>query len=186
MHTVKALSAVALLLCVTHAAVAGEIILTPKTDSGKSTAAIGAENREKARAYLDDGKPAPGTTVIVVPDDEEGMLAPRGSGILSPSGAGERAKEYVKKPGVQNRIVIVPERDPSKPPTRKEQTEINHSKARAWVKGESPERTWGADKLPLVNCREADSVSGRIGDDTLSGSVITVFQNGRQVKVRCK
>lgn len=183
----KELSAVALILCVANSVVAGEIIITPKQpDSGKSAAATAADNRERARSYLKEGAPAPGTTVIVVPDDEDGVLAPRSGGSMPPNSAAERAKEYIKKPGSQSRILIVPERDPSKPLTRQEQMELNHSKARAWVKGEAPERTMGADKLPLVNCREADSISGRIGDDTLSGSVITVFQNGRQVKVRCK
>jgi hypothetical protein len=44
----------------------------------------------------------------------------------------------------------------------------------------------GRDGIPLVPCRDVDNVSGRIGDDSTSGSIVYIVRNGQQVKVRCK
>ncbi len=44
----------------------------------------------------------------------------------------------------------------------------------------------GRDGIPLVPCHDADNVSGRIGDDTLAGSLIFIVRNGQQIKVRCR
>ena len=44
----------------------------------------------------------------------------------------------------------------------------------------------GNDALPVVDCSNVDNVAGRIGDDTQSGSVITLMQGRNQVRVRCR
>jgi len=143
-------------------------------------------SRDKARAYQSGGTPPAGATVIVVPNEEEGLLAPRGGESLPASRA--KAREYQSGPDShsQPQILIVPGRDPSKPETPRERVEDNRSKARSYMKGETPAGMVGADGLLVVNCRDVDSVAGRIGDDTQSGSIISIFQNGKQVKVRCK
>jgi hypothetical protein len=82
--------------------------------------------------------------------------------------------------------LIVPGQEPGRVDTTRERLEENRAKARSYMKGETPVGMVGQDGLMVVNCRDVDSVSGRIGDDTQSGSVISIFQNGKQVKVRCK
>lgn len=165
---------------------AGEIIMAPASNSGKNSSTTATDNREKARSYKSDGTPATGKTVIIVPEDEEGLLAPRGGESLPSNRA--KAREYQSGPDShgQPQILIVPGRDPAKAETPREKAEANRSKARSYMKGETPAGMVGADGLPVVNCRDVDSVSGRIGDDTQSGSIISIFQNGRQVKARCK
>lgn len=199
-HMRKKMSLIALMLCAGSAGaaeeifwpkdyrLAGEIIVTPSRSSGKSSSAAAADNRERARAYKADGTPAPETTVIIVPEDEEGLLSPRGGTSLPANRA--KAREYQSGSGSDSRnqpqILILPERDPSKVETTRERLEDHRSKARSYMKGETPVGMVGTDGLMVVNCRDVDSVSGRIGDDTQSGGIISIFQNGKQVKVRCK
>jgi hypothetical protein len=44
----------------------------------------------------------------------------------------------------------------------------------------------GRDGIPLVKCEPIDNVSGRIGDDSLPGSLVMIFVRGKQIKVRCR
>lgn len=152
----------------------------------KSGGVTSTNNRDKARAYQAEGTPPAGTTVIVVPNEEEGLLAPRGGESLPTSRA--KAREYQSGPDGHNQpqTLILPGRELGKPETSRERVEDHRSKARSYMKGETPAGMVGADGLLVVNCRDVDSVAGRIGDDTQSGSIISIFQNGKQVKVRCK
>lgn len=59
----------------------------------------------------------------------------------------------------------------------------NVSKARAYMKNPTSRRI---AELPVVSCDSVNNVTGRIGDDSQSGSVITVWMNGKQVQARCK
>ena len=59
----------------------------------------------------------------------------------------------------------------------------NVSKARAYMKNPASRRI---AELPVVSCDNVNNVTGRIGDDSQSGSVITVWMNGKQVQARCK
>ena len=165
---------------------AGEIIVSPSRDGGSgSAAAPSASNRDKARSYRQDAPPS-GTTVIIMPDEDEGMLAPRGGESL-PSDRRSRAREYRETPDAPppGQVIILPDQMlEDRALTPREQTlKSNRSKARSYMKGESPV---GADGLPWVDCRDVGSTTGRIGDDTQSGSVITIIQNNKQVKVRCR
>ncbi len=163
---------------------AGEIILAPSRDVGDDSAAASASSRDKARSYRQDAPPS-GTTVIILPDEDEGMLAPRGGESL-PSDRRSRAREYrAPDAPASGQAIILPDQIlEDRVLTPREQTQkTNRSKARSYLKGESPV---GADGLPLVDCRDVGSTTGRIGDDTQSGSVITIIQNNKQVKVRCR
>jgi len=154
--------------------------------SVKSSGTTSMNSRDKARAYQAEGTPPASTTVIVVPSEEEGLLAPRGGESLPTTRA--KAREYQSGPDShsQPQVLILPGRDPGKPETPRERVEDHRSKARSYMKGETPVGMVGADGLLVVNCRDVDSVAGRIGDDTQPGSIISIFQNGKQVKVRCK
>lgn len=44
----------------------------------------------------------------------------------------------------------------------------------------------GRDGIPIVPCVAVGNVSGRIGDDSLSGQLVQVVRQGRQISVRCK
>jgi hypothetical protein len=167
---------------------AGEIIVSPARDEGGASTASSASNRDKARTYRQDA-PSSGTTAIILPDDDDegGMLAPRGGESL-PSDRRSRAREYRESPddaAMPGQVIILPDQIlDDRPLGPREQTlKSNRSKARSYMKGEA---TVGSDGLPLVDCRDVGSTSGRIGDDTQSGSVITIIQNNKQVKVRCR
>ncbi len=154
--------------------------------SAKSTGTASQSDRDKARAYQADGKLPASATVIVVPNEEEGLLAPRGGESLPENRAKAREYQSGSEAHGQPQVLILPGRDPSKPETPRERVEDNRAKARSYMKGETPVGMVGADGLLVVNCRDVDSVAGRIGDDTQPGSIISIFQNGKQVKVRCK
>ena len=147
----------------------------------------GATSRDKARAYQADRAPSPGITVIVAPNEDDGLLSPRGGGESLPANRA-KAREYQSGPDSHgpSQILITPGRDSNTPETSRERLEDNRSKARSYMKGGTPIGLMGKDELPVVNCRDVDSVAGRIGDDTQSGSVISIFQNGKQIKVRCR
>lgn len=62
-------------------------------------------------------------------------------------------------------------------------------RARAYQRGESPgvtgKRFGGTGNLPVVDCGQVASSSGRIGDD-VSGAVITIMHAGKALQVKCK
>lgn len=165
---------------------AGEIIVTSPKDGGKNGASGASENRSRARSQQTDGAAPGATTIIILPDGEDdGILAPRGGTSLPENRA--RARDYQRDGASSPQILIVPEqRDPAATETTRDRLEENRSKARAYMKNDGSPGLVGPDALPLVSCRDVDSVSGRIGDDTQSGSIITIFKDGRQQKVRCK
>lgn len=165
---------------------AGEILVSPARSSGKSSSAASSENRDRARSYKKDGAPAAGATVVIVPEDEEGLLSPRGVDALPETRAKAREYQGGDMQGQPPQVLIVPGQESGRVDTTRERLEENRAKARSYMKGETPVGMVGQDGLMVVNCRDVDSVSGRIGDDTQSGSVISIFQNGKQVKVRCK
>lgn len=163
---------------------AGEIIMVPAGKTGPETA---TENREKARTYRSDGTATPGTTVVIVPEDEEGILSPRGGSGSLPSNRA-KAREYRNNDtDVRSRpqILVLPNRDATKVETSHDQLEINRSKAHSYMKGETPVGMVGTDGFLVVNCVDTGSASGRIGDNT-QGGIITIYQKGKPVKARCR
>ncbi len=190
-HFGRCTALVVLLLCLPATPARAEIIVAPAGSNStagatKSAPSKAAENRDRARSYQTEAAPTPGTTVIVVPDGDEGVLAPRGNTNMQDNR--NKAREYQRgNTGVTApQILVVPERhEAGVAETPRERVEENRSKARAYMKGESPFGATG-DKLPVVSCRDVENSSGRIGDDSQSGSVITIMRDGRPYKVRCK
>ena len=152
---------------------AGEIVLDKVTRAHHAS-----EQRVHAKEYVPDTGAVSGV-VSIVPGDEGDSLFPQHGADSLPEDGGSRGNAHStvgEREGIQ--IESVPAVGVSRA-----KVDENLSKARAYMKNNSSQ---AVITLPVVNCEDVNNVSGRIGDDTLSGSVITIIQNGKQVKARCK
>lgn len=173
---------------------AGEIILGPvKAGNVVSSPPVGEANagrsRKAARDYRKEQVPA--QEIVVVPADEEGVLSPR----QAPSGASENAaRARATRQGDAGSAVVLPPAGISDGAPHADETPAatsarrNRAKASEYRTGDrgTSVAIKGSDNLPIVDCANAENVSGRIGDDTRSGSVITLIQGSNQIKVRCR
>lgn len=168
---------------------AGEIILVPPKADTSSGATEAGRQREMAREYR-KGQTAAPPAVIVVPDEEAGVLAPR----PGMSGAAENAAKARAYRQGDNGVTFVPAPVVQESPQAGSETPAaqsarkNRARAIEYRKGEqhSTVSVKGADGLPVIDCSNVDNISGRIGDDTRSGSVVILVQDRNQVKVRCR
>ncbi len=158
-----------------------ELIIGPEKTPSKSTS---QSQREKAVRY--QGGEAPAN-----PEDEGvGILAPRGGSPTEEKAFENRSKARAYQSGSDN---------PSPPSSSSgvagsDGGQLRHTeqrnRARAYTgTGNAQDIDLshvGRDGIPLVTCHDVDNVSGRIGDDTMSGSIVHIFRNGQQVKVRCR
>ncbi len=95
-------------------------------------------------------------------------------------------KAHAMREGAKNRQsngAAVPDKEFRNGADFSDSAAANVSKARAYMKNPASRRI---AELPVVSCDNVNNVTGRIGDDSQSGSVITVWQNGKQVQARCK
>lgn len=158
-----------------------ELIIVPEKAPSKSTS---QSQREKAGRYQ-------GEAPANLEDDEVGVLAPRGGAPTEEKAFENRSKARAYQPSNDN----------SSPPPfsgsgaagsdgGQPRPMEQRNRARAYTgTGNAQDMDLshvGRDGIPLVPCHEVDNVSGRIGDDTMSGSIVHIFRNGRQVKVRCR
>ena len=158
-----------------------ELIIVPEKAPSKSTS---QSQREKAGRYQ-------GEAPANLEDDEVGILAPRGGAPTEEKAFENRSKARAYQPSNDN----------SSPPPfsgsgaagsdgGQPRPMEQRNRARAYTgTGNAQDMDLshvGRDGIPLVPCHEVDNVSGRIGDDTMSGSIVHIFRNGRQVKVRCR
>ena len=158
-----------------------ELIIVPEKAPSKSTS---QSQREKAGRYQ-------GEAPANLEDDEVGVLAPRGGAPTEEKAFENRSKARAYQPSNDN----------SSPPpfsgsgaAGSDGGQPRHmeqrNRARAYTgTGNAQDMDLshvGRDGIPLVPCQDVDNVSGRIGDDTMSGSIVHIFRNGRQVKVRCR
>lgn len=173
---------------------AGEIILGParasSTNSQPSTDASNAARQKKAARDYRKEQAAP-QEVIVVPEEEEGgILSPR----QAPSGASESVARARDARQGDTGSAVVPAPTGTREPTAHPEeaaalsAQRNRAKAMGYRAGDrgTSVAVKGSDNLPIVDCSNVDNVSGRIGDDTRSGSVITLIQGSNQIKVRCR
>jgi hypothetical protein len=158
-----------------------ELIIVPEKAPSKSTS---QSQREKAGRYQ-------GEAPANLEDDEVGILAPRGGAPTEEKAFENRNKARAYQPSGDN----------SSPPSfsgsgaagsdggqPRHMEQRNRARAYTWT-GNAQDMDLshvGRDGIPLVPCHEVDNVSGRIGDDTMSGSIVHIFRDGRQVKVRCR
>lgn len=164
-------------LLLANAGLAGRIIIDPKVD----TPVKEAERPVRARTDPHRVVGLPASAVITDVDDEAGFFPQHGDDSLLDEKARvsrEGAKEQLQQGVVQpNNGVDTPDLN------TQEGVAGNLSKARAYMKNSTSQRV---AELPVVSCDNVNNVTGRIGDDSQSGSIITIMVNGKQVKARCK
>lgn len=160
-----------------------ELIVAP--DKGGAKTSSGARNqRERAGSYQSE---APVNSEA----EEYGLMSPR-SGSPSEEKAYEnrvKAKLYQQSGEYAPQPLPVPGVMPGVEGTQSRPAE-QRNRARAYSgtgNGQDIDLSnVGRDGIPLVPCRDVDNVSGRIGDDTSSGSLVFIIRNGQQVKARCR
>ena len=142
--------------------------------------------RERASALQREEK-------VVIPDEEEaGLFAPRA---LPPvdernyDSNRSRAKSYQQGAGGEMIYGVPPggipavERSAARATDQRQRARMNINTG----SGQNIDLSHvGRDGIPLVPCHDVDNVSGRIGDDSLSGSIVYLIRNGQQIKVRCR
>jgi hypothetical protein len=186
----------ALLLCSSAMAVmAGEIIVGSGTDRARSGRASAADLRERAKSQRTENDPAVPLSSIVEELDD-GPFGGRSGAAATDNRQRARAYQQQGTSGTPSGNVggtVTPstiEQLMVDPDSNQGRVKSNLERARAYQRGESPGVTnphfGGTENLPLVDCKDVGSVTGRIGDDNVSGSVIVVMRNGKGVKVRCR
>lgn len=165
----------------------------------QNQAAIRTKARTAQRSRLD----APTTVLQVSEEDEEG-------GVLSPGGRlpEMRAKAFGYEKGLPgtsgagvDNAVIMRERDRTGPASARESADENRSRAAAYMRGDGsvpsnvvPEGpVLAKDAPPVIRCETPNKqgnvtagVVGQIGEAVQPGTTVTIFQNGRQIKVKCQ
>ena len=166
---------------------AGEIIVTQQ--SGNSTASQAAELLDRARAQRRDEVPG-ATTIILIPEsDESGELESGQSSVPNGAKANRlKAKKYQKNgtTSTDSGIILI---EPAEDSSSSGRAQSSRARANSYTKGDLKSvltRKVGADGIPLVVCKGVNNQAGRIGDDTESGSVFAIIENGRPIKVRCE
>lgn len=161
-----------------------ELIVGPENAAPTAPAKSPARTqRERAAAARKD---AP-TAVIVGEVEEDGVLSPRGGAPAEERAFEQRQRARSALQGNE----VGSSAYPAAPAFDSPNTAANRrNKARAYTgTGNAREidlSQLDRDGVPLVPCQEVDNVSGRIGDDTLSGSIVFLVRNGQQIKVRCR
>lgn len=160
-----------------------ELIVTPDNGGAKSSAGARSQ-REKASSYQ-SGAPVSSEA------EEYGLMSPRG-GSPSEEKAYEnrtKAKLYQQSGDFAPQPLPAPGAMSGGESTQSRSVE-QRNRARAYTgtgNGQDIDLSnVGRDGIPLVPCRDVDNVSGRIGDDTTSGSLVFIVRQGQQVKVRCR
>lgn len=176
---------------------AGEIVILPSSGNELSSSEKEATRlRESARAERKGQIPAQAGPVLILPEEDAGVLSPR----QTPSASEniDRARARRKENNGSTNSIVVPLGEvhvapPSSPAESAQQhARKNRERAIEYRKGEHPSglaNTLGgasSENLPLIDCQAVDNVSGRIGDDTRSGNVIILIRDREQVRVRCR
>ena len=163
---------------------AGEIIVAPQKNSAGASRSAG-EQRDRARAY--QGEAPPGGTIIVLPE-EEGVLSPRSGGAEGRARDNRnRARQMQSGKDSSEIEFAVPGSGNDGNATRSKAGELR-SRAAGYSRGETHSSTSGkaADGIPVIVCKDTESVAGRIGDDAVSGGVVIIMRDGKPMKVRCQ
>lgn len=193
------------LACV-GAADSGEIVFTPvakdkavsPADNGKKRDKNGLDEaaalRNKARAYKSGNiQPLSSSGVPIViqmdaaPEMEEGVLLPRSDEIPTVSRARNNEPFRDNIPAAQDMQPGGNDAASADKQDIRMQLEKNRFKANQYMKGKPAPSLVSVNKdNQVVACDSTGSVSGRIGDDSMSGREIVVIRDGKQIKMRCK
>lgn len=150
---------------------------TPRTQSGA------ARSRAKAATYQEDRTP-------VLIEEEAGILQPRGGAPAEERAFEQRNRARAYQQGTDQLLPMPLPGSVTADPGSQQRSSDARNKARAYTGTGNLQdvdlSNVGRDGLPIVDCHNVDNVSGRIGDDTLSGAIVFLMRNGVQVKVRCR
>lgn len=175
---------------------AGEIIILPSGNATSSSEKDATRLRESARAERKGQSPVEAESVLIIPEEDAGVMSPRYNSSAAENSA--RARAYRKENdgsavGIIVPLVNVPDVSASSPAQSASQhARSNRERAIEYRKGERPlgpangVNVISTDGLPVIDCQSTDNTSGRIGDDTHSGNVIILIQGRQQVKARCR
>lgn len=177
---------------------AGEIVVVP-SGSAASSATGASESARKARSSRNDPSVPAVTAIVIMPEEEEGVLSPSGVGAPPDNRAKARSYSRGSDSGAPGTVLILPDNAPDGTGTARDSLERNRSKARRYSDGETgvgKAGTYvkigtsvgvvGSDGVIVFVCDETNNVAGRIGDDTQTGNVFAVVVNGKMAKARCK
>lgn len=158
-----------------------ELILAPEKGSAKSSNGARSQ-RERAGSYQKD---AP----VNAEEEEFGLMSPRGGAPAEERAFENRNKAKSYQQGGEFAPMPLPGVLPNGEGSQTRSAE-QRNRARSYAgtgNGQDVDLSnVGRDGIPLVPCRDVDNVSGRIGDDTASGSLLFIIRNGQQIKVRCR
>lgn len=163
---------------------AGEIIVAPQ-QAGTGGSRSASEQRDRARAYQSEA-PA-GSTILVLPE-EEGVLSPRNGGAEGRAYDNRnRARQMQGGKDSSDIEFVVPGSGSDANTTRNKASELR-SRAAGYSRGETHTATGGKanDGIPVIVCKDTESVAGRIGDDAVSGGILIIMRDGKPMKVRCQ
>jgi len=168
---------------------AGEIVIFPPKNDAPSSETQATRLREAARAERKDQSPVT-SSVIIMPEEDEGVLSPRRSTGASENRARARAsRKDEDATEIYSPLILVPAPPvTSSVPSAAQSARTNRERAIEYRKGDHdhPHSSNAKDGLPIIDCEANGNVSGRIGDDTRSGNVVTLIQDRQQVRVRCR
>jgi len=178
---------------------AGEIVVVPSSVPTKGSATGASESARKARSSRNDPSVPAVTTIVIVPEEEEGVLSPSGVGAPPDNRAKARGYSRGSDSGAPGTVLILPDNAPDGAGTTRDNLERNRGKARRYSDGETAAGkagtyvkigtsvgVVGSDGVVVFVCDETNNVAGRIGEDTQSGNVFVVVINGKMAKARCK
>jgi len=170
---------------------AGEIVLAPPKNDVSASDTEASRQRETAREYRKKGHSSTAPDLIIVPDDDIGVVAPRhGSNAAENASRARTYRQGDTASGAATPIIVAPEALPEKPASAIEgssqSARNNRARAIEYRNGDHSVAVTGQNGLPTIDCSATDNVAGRIGDDTRSGSVVILIQGRNQVKVRCR
>lgn len=183
---------------------AGEIVVFPSGGVAKSGETGASESRKKARASRNDPSATAETAIIIVPEEEEGVLSPPGMGAPPDNRAKARSYSRGTDSGGPATVLILPDNLSEGAETARDSLEKTRSKARRYSDGETGGRVGngakagafvkigtsvgvvGSDGVVVFVCDDTNNTAGHIGDDTQSGNVFSIVVNGKLTKARCK
>ncbi|OGQ48116.1 MAG: hypothetical protein A3H42_03330 [Deltaproteobacteria bacterium RIFCSPLOWO2_02_FULL_46_8] len=196
-----------LLLCLACiSTVHGEIVIPPvardkavsSADNdkkiGKNRGGEAAVLRNKARAYKSgnlQSMPSSSVPVIIqmdaAPEVEEGVLLPRSDEISAAPRIKKHESSRDNIPATQDAQPGGNDEASADGQEAQIQLEKNRFKANQYMKGKpAPSLASPSNDSQMVACESIGNVSGRIGDDSMSGREVVVVRDGKQIKMRCK
>lgn len=165
---------------------AGEIVILPPKSDVPSSETQAHSLREAARAERKDQSPLT-SSVIIIPE-EEGVLSPRHSTGASENRTRARAnRKDEDATEIISPLILVPVSPViSGVPSAAQSARSNRERAIEYRQRDHSHSEHSKDGLPVIDCQATGNVSGRIGDDTQSGSVVILIQDRQQIKARCR